>query len=98
VMITTPTSIDNKTTKVKRPREDGFCVFLFFFCPGLILWWVLFFYAFVKFNKKNITKNLVLIFKLSTIENFYYIQNDFATILVFLGSCHNLREITKEKE
>jgi hypothetical protein len=44
------------------------------------------------------TKNLVLIFKLSTIETFYYTHRDFATVLVFLGSCHNLGEIAKEEE
>jgi hypothetical protein len=39
-----PTSIGNKTTKVKRLEEDGFCVlcFLFFFCCES------FFYVFVK--------------------------------------------------
>jgi len=47
--------------------------------------------------KKFITKNLVLIFKLSTIENFYYIERDFVTILIFLGFCHSLKEITKEE-
>jgi hypothetical protein len=28
--VTTPTSIDNKKTKVKKLKENGFCVFLFF--------------------------------------------------------------------
>jgi hypothetical protein len=36
MIIATPTSIDNKTKKVKRPRENTFCVFLFFFCPGFV--------------------------------------------------------------
>jgi len=44
-----------------------------------------------------ISKNLIIIFKLSTIESFYYRKKDFATILVFLGSCHSPREITKEE-
>jgi hypothetical protein len=30
-MTTVPISINNKTTKVKRLREGGFCVFCFFF-------------------------------------------------------------------
>jgi hypothetical protein len=94
--VTTPTSTNNKTTKVKRLKEDKFCVFLFFFCLDFILWWV-FFYAFVKLKKKIITKNLVIIFKLSTIKKIYYTKKDFVTILVFLGFCHNPREIAKEK-
>jgi hypothetical protein len=53
VMIATPTSIDNKITKVKRPREDRFCVFLLFFCLGFVLWWVLFFMLL-----SSLTKNL----------------------------------------
>jgi len=42
VMKTTPTSTNNETTKVKRLREDRFCVFLFFFGLGFVLWWVTF--------------------------------------------------------
>ncbi len=38
----TPTSTNNKTTKVKRPKEDMFCVFMLFFCLSFVLWWVLF--------------------------------------------------------
>ncbi len=42
-MKTTPTSTNNETTKVKRLREDRFCVFLFFFFGlGFVLWWVTF--------------------------------------------------------
>jgi hypothetical protein len=47
MMKTTPTSTSNQTTKVKRPREGGFCVFF-----SLVLWLVLFSYVFVK--PKNI--------------------------------------------
>jgi hypothetical protein len=68
--IATPTSTYNKTTKVKRPREDRFCLFaflLFEFCFVVGL-----FHAFVKLRKFFITKNLVLIFKLNIIESFYY--------------------------
>ncbi len=69
--IATPTSTYNKTTKVKRPREDRFCLFailLFEFCfvVGRFL------HAFVKLRKFFITKNLVLIFKSNIIESFYY--------------------------
>jgi len=35
-MIATPTSTSNKTTKVKSPKEGGFCVF------SLSFFWVLF--------------------------------------------------------
>jgi hypothetical protein len=93
----TPTSIDNKKTKVKRLREDRFCVFILqFFCQGFVLWWVFFLCTFFKLRKKIISKNLVIIFKLNTIESLYSKEKDFATILVFLGSCHNLIVITKE--
>jgi hypothetical protein len=33
-MITTPASIGNKTTKVQRLKEDGFCIFCIFFYLG----------------------------------------------------------------
>jgi hypothetical protein len=39
MMTLTLVSIGNKTTKVKRPRKGGFCVFFL----GFVLWWVLFF-------------------------------------------------------
>jgi hypothetical protein len=91
-MTTTPASTNNKTTKVKRLKEDMFCVFLVFFCDGS------FFYAFIKLFFFFITKNLIIIFKLSTIESLYYIKKYFTTILVFLGFCHNLKEIAKEEE
>jgi hypothetical protein len=89
-MTATPTSTKNKTTKVKRPRENRFYVFLLFFCSGFVLW-SFFFYALVKLRKFFITKNLVLIFRLSTIESFYYTNRDFTIILVFFCSCHNFR-------
>ncbi len=66
-MTATPTSIDNKTTKVKRVREDRFCVFfvLVLFCGGS------FFLILLSSLKISfISKNLVIIFKLSTIESF----------------------------
>jgi hypothetical protein len=72
-MIVTPTSIDNKTTKVKRLKEDRFCVlFLLLFCLGFVLWRVLFLYTFVKHRNFFISKILVIIFKLNIIESFYY--------------------------
>jgi hypothetical protein len=43
-MTLAPTSIGNKTTKVKRLKEDGFCVFCFFVVVSP------FFYIFVKFR------------------------------------------------
>jgi hypothetical protein len=94
-MTTTPTSTSNKTTKVKRPREGGFCVIFL----GFVLWWVfLFFYVYVKPKKFFITKNLVITYKLSTIDDFYHKVKDFAMVLVFLSSCFNPRKITKEIE
>jgi hypothetical protein len=48
------------------------------------------------FKSSFITKNLVLIFKLNTIEIFYYKDKDFAIILVFLGSYHSLGKVVKE--
>jgi hypothetical protein len=57
----------------------------------------LFFYAFIKFLKKIITKNLVITYKLSTIESFYYKEKNFIITLVFLGFCHSLGKIAKEE-
>jgi hypothetical protein len=80
----TLTSIDNNTTKVKRLKEYGFCVFCFSFV------WVLFcgvsfffFNVFIKLRNFFITKNLVIIYKLNIIESFYYKERNFITILVF---------------
>ncbi len=55
------------------------------------------FNVFIKLIKFFITKNLVIIYKLSKIEIFYYKERHFATILVFLGFCHNPKKITKER-
>jgi hypothetical protein len=73
--------------KVKKLREGGFCVFCFFF-----------FNVFIKPKFFFITNNLVITYKLSTIEGFYYKERVFATILVFIGFCHILGKIAKEKE
>ncbi len=81
-MTTTPTSTNNKTTKVKRLREDRFCLFaflLFRFCFVVGL----FFNVFFKLKKFFITKNLVIIFKIITIKSFYNTYGNFAIILVF---------------
>jgi len=43
VTIVAPTPMGNKTTKVKRLKEDRFCIFLYiFFCFSFFLWWVFF--------------------------------------------------------
>jgi hypothetical protein len=42
-----------------------------------------FFYDLVKLRNFFITKNLVLVFKLSTRESFYYTKRDFTVIFVF---------------
>jgi hypothetical protein len=59
---------------------------------------VFFLYAFFEFIKVFITNNLIIIYKLSTIESLYYKEKVFTTILVFLDFCHNPRKIAKEKE
>jgi hypothetical protein len=72
-----------KTTKVKRLKEDGFCAFaflLFRFC--FVIGFS--FYVFVKLKKKIIPKNLVIIYKLRKMDNFYYNEKNFVTILVFV--------------
>ncbi len=94
----TPMSTNNQTTKVKRPREGGVCVVLFIF-------WVLFcgrffffffFPCFYEAKKSFITKNLVIVYKLSTMEGFYYKVNAFVMGLVFLYFCHSFKEISKK--
>jgi hypothetical protein len=71
-MTATLTSTNNNTIKVKRPREDRFCIFLLFFLSKFCFVVGCFFYALIKFRIFFITNNVVLIFKLSTIESFYY--------------------------
>jgi hypothetical protein len=65
---------------------------------GFVLWWV----SLLNFYQAQffffITKNLVITYKLNTIKGFYYKVNDFSTVLVFLGFCHNPKKIAKEKE
>jgi hypothetical protein len=92
-MTTTPTSKCNKTMKVKRPREGGFCV-IKLFCGGSFFFPLHFYQA----PKIFITKNLVITYKLSIIKGFCHKLRDFVTILVFLSFCHSLKGITKEKE
>jgi hypothetical protein len=91
-MTTVPTSTSNKATKVKRLKEGGFCVFCFSF------FWVLFcggsfFYVFVKPRKFFITKNLIITYKLSTVE---VPQKE--KLCHNLGFCHSLGKIAKEEE
>ncbi len=89
---------DDNTSITKQANNKGekakagwaFCNLFFL---GFVLWWVLFFSFYVSFKPRKfffITENLVITYKLSTIEGFYYKVNDFATILGFLGFCHNL--------
>jgi hypothetical protein len=49
-------------------------VFFVFSSLGFVLWWV-FFRVFVKFRKFFITKNLVIIYKLNTI-NIFLLQRE----------------------
>ncbi len=68
VMTIVPASTSNKTTKVKRLKEGGFCVVCFsifwvLFCDGSF-----FFNVFVKPRKFFITKNLIITYKLNIVE------------------------------
>jgi hypothetical protein len=62
------------------------------FCGGS------FFYAFIKLRKKIYEQKSCHYYKLSTIKSFYYKEKNFATILVFLGFCHNPGKLTKEEK
>jgi hypothetical protein len=55
----------------------AFLLFGFCFVVGL------FFLHFHKVLKKFITKIIIIIYKLNTLESFYYKEKDFTTILVF---------------
>jgi hypothetical protein len=54
--------------------------------------------CFYQTPKKNITKNLAITYKLSTIEGFYHKVNDFVMSLVLKKFCHSFKEIAKKKE
>ncbi len=94
VTIVAPTPMGNKTTKVKRLKEDRFCIFLYFFFVSALFCGGSFFYAFIKFRKFFITKNLVVIYKLSRTKSFYYKER----LCHKLGFCHSPRKIAKEEE
>jgi hypothetical protein len=94
-MMTITTSTCNKTMKVKRPREGGFCVIIFGFYFVVCLF---FLYIFVNPINFFITKNLVITYKLNTIKGFCHKKKYFATVLVFLNFCHNFRKIKNDKE
>ncbi len=82
---------DDNNTNINMQQENkgeeakGIWVlcFLLFFCLGFVLWWVLFL-GFHQALKVFITKNLVITYKLNTIEIFYYKERDFTIILVLL--------------
>jgi hypothetical protein len=57
-----------------------------------------FFDTFIKLRNFYISKNQVIICKLSTIDSFYYTEKDFASILIFFGFCHSLVEIAQGEE
>ncbi len=56
--------------------------FVCMFLGGFVLWWGFLFYIFFK-PKFFTTKNLVITYKLNTIEGFYHKERKFSTILVF---------------
>jgi hypothetical protein len=96
MMTITPASTGTPTMNVKRPKEGGFYVtfsFWVLFCGGSFF----FLYVSIKLKKFFITKNLVITYKLSTINGFYHKVSDFSTILVFLNFCYSLEEIAKKK-
>ncbi len=96
--ILTPISTGNKTTKVKRLREDGFCIFFVFLLFGFYFVVGPLFYAFVKFRKKIITKILVITYKSSILDSFYYKEKFCHKLGFYLVFCHNPRKIVKEEE
>jgi hypothetical protein len=93
MMITTLTSTGNKTMKVKRSMEGGFCV----------IFWGFYFLVGPFFSIRFCQPDKVFYHQ----ESGYYIQIKhnrrflpqfffFAVVLVFLNICHNFREITNE--
>jgi hypothetical protein len=52
----------------------------------------------MKLRNFIVTKNIVIIYKLSTIEKNYYKERNSTTILVFIGFCHSPKKITKEEK
>ncbi len=100
--ITTLASINNKTTKVKRLKEARFCIYFlklifFAFLLSRFCFVVFFFFnTFVKPRKFFILKNLVIIFKLNTIEKLYYTERFYHNLsFSWFLSCP--RAITKEQ-
>ncbi len=89
------TSTSSKTMKVKRPKEGGFYVSFFGFCFVVGLFFPL---HLCQAQKKIISKNLVITYKLSTIKGFCHKVGDFVIVLVFLNFCHGLKEIAKGKK
>ncbi len=51
-----------------------------------------------EFSFLFITKNLIITYKLSTIEGFYHKMSDSIVVLVFLSFCHSPKKIVKEKK
>jgi hypothetical protein len=97
MMTTTPTSTNNQTTKVKRPREGGaLCnIFFFGFCFVVGFFSPLCFYQAQKvfYHQES---NYYLQIKHN--KSFYHKVSDIATSLVFLIFCHSFKEIAKEKK
>ncbi len=88
MMTTTQASTSYQIMKVKRPREGGFCVtfsFWVLFCDGS-------FFPLCLCEPRKfffLTKNLVIIYKLSTIKGFYHKVTNFSMVLVFVKHTHN---------
>jgi hypothetical protein len=89
------TNINRHTSNEGEKAKWVLCnFFLFGFCDGS------FFSLCISLKPKKffITKNLIIIYKLNTINGFYHKVNDFAMVLVFLSFCYSLKEIAKGKE
>lgn len=89
------TSIDNKTMKVKRLKDGGFCVFVFLFFLGFVLWWVFlkkkFFQAQISFYHQEVS------YYLQIKHNKRFLSQK-EKLCHNLGFCHSLGEIAKQEK
>jgi hypothetical protein len=97
-MTSASTSIGNKTTKVKRLKENKFCVFCFLLFGFCFVVGLFFLYVSIKPKKFFITKNMVITYKFKHNRWFLPQSERFCHGLGFFSFCLNRREITKEIE
>ncbi len=94
-MTTTLASTSNQTTKVKRPKEGGFCVtfsFWFLFCGGTFF----FFHIFVKPRKFFFRQEYGHYLQIKHNKRFLPQSDQFCHGLSFSFFCHNFKEMAKE--